>query len=65
MSAIGPLKIEQLIELWKSTVDPSYAESLITAGEGEGFEVYTQAFAMLARVSEAIERTRQSLFIRE
>lgn len=60
----GSLSISQLIELWKSTVDPGYADSLISAGEGNGFEVYTQAFAMLARVSEAIERTRQSMFIR-
>jgi len=54
---------EQFLEIWKGSVDELYSQSLIEAGEGNGFEAYTQFFAILERVSRAIEVTTQSLFI--
>lgn len=53
----------ELVALWRSVVDSSYARRFVEAGEGAGFEVYTQAFEMLLRVSKAIDVTTQALFI--
>jgi len=60
----GPLTADDFLELWRSAVDETYSEPLEAAGEGEGFEAYTQLFAQFERVSKAVERTFQSLFIR-
>jgi hypothetical protein len=60
---VGPLAASDIQAIWVSAVDSSYAEPLIAAGEGEGFEAYTQAFQQWARVSQAIDVSLQSMFI--
>lgn len=59
----GPLTTAELLEVWKGAVDKSYRDPLIAAGDGQGLEVHTQALAQLARVSQAIDTTTQSMFI--
>jgi len=59
----GPYTIEELLAFWKTIVDPLYAEAFLEQGEGNGLEVFTQAMAQLVRVSEAIDRTTQAMFI--
>jgi hypothetical protein len=60
----GPLSIAELEALWKSVTDQGYWRPLVEKGEGTGYEAHTQAFAQFARVSEAVDRTTQALFIR-
>ncbi len=60
----GPLTATDLAAIWKSSVDRSYHEPIIRAGEGRGYEVYTQYFTQLARVAQAIDVTTQAMFIR-
>jgi hypothetical protein len=59
----GPLTIADLLEVWKSATDSSYNEAFVEAGEGGGLEAYTQGFAQLARVSQAIDVTTQAMYI--
>ncbi len=59
----GPLTQAELQELWESVTDPSYSRPFVELGEGEGFEAYTQFFAQLARVSEAVDTSTQARFI--
>ena len=59
----GPLTLDELLDLWRSTTDRSYNEPFLRAGEGEGLEAITQGLSQLARASAAIDRTTQSLFI--
>lgn len=59
----GALTQSELQAVWEGAVDKNYSQSLIAAGEGNGFEVYTQTFVQLARVSQAIDTTTQAMFI--
>lgn len=59
----GPLTAADLQAIWEGAADRGYTEPLIQAGEGEGFEVWTQMFAQFARASEAIDVSTQALFI--
>jgi hypothetical protein len=59
----GPLTAEDLQAIWEGAVDRSYREPLIAAGEGGGFEVYTQAFQQAARLSSAVDYSTQQLYI--
>jgi hypothetical protein len=59
----GPLSVAQLLSLWQAACDRGYTDPFIVAGEGNGLEVFTQAFAGLARVSQAIDTTMGSLYI--
>lgn len=59
----GPLTFEDLQAVWEGAVDREYARPLIAAGEGGGFEVYTQAFTQIARASAAVDRTFQQVYI--
>ena len=59
----GPLTQGDLQAIWESTTDPGFWQPLEQAGEGQGFEAYTQAFAQHARVSTAIDVTTQAMFI--
>ena len=61
---VGPLSLSDLLALWQTVVDKGYSDPIVTAGEGNGLEVYTQAFEQLARVSRAIDTTTQAMFIR-
>ncbi len=60
----GPLTLADITAIWRGGVDESYSSDFEAAGEGNGFEAYTQGFAQFARVSEAIDRTTQGLYIR-
>lgn len=60
----GPLTQDDLQAIWESAVDESYSRPFIEAGEGQGFEAYTQGFAQFARVSQAIDVTSQAMFVR-
>ena len=59
----GPLTVADLQAVWEGAVDRSYREPLIAAGEGGGFEVYTQAFEQVARLSQAVDRTTQQMYL--
>jgi hypothetical protein len=59
----GPLTADELMALFKASVDSSYSEALFAAGNGAGLEVYSQLAATLARASQAIDRTTQSLYL--
>ena len=59
----GPLTREELQAVWSGAVDRSYREPLIEAGEGGGFEAWTQLFAQLERASKAIDVTTQAMYI--
>ena len=52
-----------LLAIWQSAVDPLYAQPFLEAGDGGGLEAYTQGFAVMERVSQAIDRTMQAMFI--
>jgi hypothetical protein len=59
----GPLTIADLTAVWQGAVDSSYSNAFIQAGEGKGFEAYTQGFAQYARVSTAIDVTTQACYV--
>ena len=55
--------VDTLLAEWTSAVDEGYSQPIIDHGDGAGLEVYTQAFSQYARVSEAIDRTFQWMYI--
>jgi hypothetical protein len=59
----GPYTQQELLDLWKSVTDPLYAQPLLDQGDGHGLEVFNQGIAQAVRVSEAIDRTTQAMFI--
>ena len=59
----GALSEAELLEIWKGALDKSYRDPLLHAGEGNGLEAHTQGLAQLARVSKAIDKTTQAMFI--
>jgi hypothetical protein len=59
----GPLQQSDLLAIWQSVMDDSYTEPFIQAGDGNGLEAWRQVFAQLARVSQAVDTSMQSLFI--
>jgi len=59
----GSFVISELLTLWRSVVDSGYARRFVETGEGFGLEAYTQGMAQLERMSKAIDRTVQSMFI--
>lgn len=61
-----PLKFYTAAELqsvWVSAVDTHYAAPYLAAGDGGGFEIYTQAFKVLSIVSKAVERSLEACYI--
>jgi hypothetical protein len=59
----GPLTAAELRDIWEGAVDVAYRDAFVSAGEGRGFEVWTQLFAQFERASKAIDVTTQALFI--
>lgn len=59
----GPLTISELINVWRSATDDGYNRPLAERGDGFGLEAIGQAAAQLARVSEAVDRSTQAMFI--
>lgn len=58
-----PLSIEDFEAVWQTVVDPGFAQGFVRAGEGAGYEAYTQGMAQLARVSSAINTTMEAMYI--
>lgn len=61
----GPLTRDELLAVWRSSVDGSYGDAFVAAGDGNGLEVYGQAFEQLARVSRAIDTSTQAMYVRK
>ena len=59
----GFFTIADLRAIWLSACDPLYTQPFTDAGDGGGLEAYNQAFAQYERVSQAIDRTMQSMFV--
>jgi hypothetical protein len=59
----GPLTRAELQRIWESAVDEGYRDPFLAAGDGYGFEAWSQFFAQLERVSTAIDVTTQAMFI--
>ncbi len=59
----GPLTQDDLAQLWKSVVDPGYSRPFVEQGEGHGYEAFTQGFAQMGRVSQAVDRSFSALFV--
>lgn len=61
-----PLSADDLMRLWRSSVDPEYARALLEAPDGveSGLVVVEMAAEVMARASLAVERTIQSFFLR-
>lgn len=59
----SPLTIAQFEAVWQSVVDPGFGQGFSNAGEGNGYEAYTQGMAQLARVSSAISTTMGAMYI--
>lgn len=68
---IGPYSVEELERIWLASVDDGYSEPLTETTEDPetgfttGIEVYRQGFEQLARVSEAVNRNFQAMFLQE
>lgn len=59
----GALTRAEIQQVWEGSVDKGYRDPLVRAGEGEGFEAWTQLFAQFERASKAIDVTTQAMFI--
>ena len=59
----GALTEAELLDVWKGALDRSYRDPILQAGEGNGLEAHTQMLAQFARVSRAIDKTTQEMFI--
>lgn len=59
----GPLTQADIQALWEGAMDSSYVQPLEAAGEGQGFEAWTQLFQQLARVSAAADTSSQAMYI--
>lgn len=59
----GPLTRDELMLVWAAACDIGYREPLQDAGDGFGLEVYSQHAAQLERVSKAIDKSTQALYI--
>jgi hypothetical protein len=57
------LSWDELYAVWRSTTDSNFVQSLELAGNGCGLEAYGQMVEQAARLSLAIARTTQSLYI--
>lgn len=59
----GALSRAEIQSVWEGSVDKGYRDPLVRAGEGGGFEAWTQLFAQFERASKAIDVTTQAMFI--
>jgi hypothetical protein len=59
----GALTRDEIQSVWEGAVDKGYRDPLVAAGEGQGFEAWTQLFSVLERASIAIDVTTQAMFI--
>jgi hypothetical protein len=62
-SIVGPLTAEQLQAIWEGGTDSAYVDPYLAAGLGNGLEVHAQGFQQWARVSLAVDRTFQSMYV--
>ena len=61
MSSV-PLSVTQLLALWRSVVDDGYSRPLLELPDS-GIEVIEQSTEQWARVSLAVDRTTQAMFV--
>lgn len=59
----GALTRDELLDIWRGAVDENYSAGLEEAGDGNGLEVIGQAAEQWARVSKAVDRSTQAMFI--
>lgn len=59
----GALSRAEIQSVWEGSVDKGYRDPLVRAGEGNGFEAWTQLFTQFERASKAIDVTTQAMFI--
>jgi hypothetical protein len=59
----GPLSRAEIQAIWEGSADKAYVRPFVEAGDGQGFEVWSQFFAQLERASKAIDVTTQALYI--
>jgi hypothetical protein len=59
----GPLTRDDLQAIWEGALDKSYKDPFLAAGMGNGLEAHGQMWEIFARVSRAVDRTTQALFI--
>lgn len=59
----GPLTRDDLQAIWSGALDKSYRDPFLAAGMGNGLEAHGQMWEIFARVSRAVDRTTQALFI--
>lgn len=59
----GALSRAEIQAVWEGSVDKGYRDPLVRAGEGKGFEAWTQLFAQFERASKAVDVTTQAMFI--
>lgn len=60
---MAALTRDELIALWQSSVDPDFARALLEQPDS-GVEVIEASAEVMAKVSETVERTSQSLFLK-
>lgn len=54
---------DELLDLWRRVLDPSFVASIEESGYGFGFEVYEAHATMVARASLAVERSCQGMYV--
>lgn len=59
----GRFTRDDILRLWRDSVDPEFARGILDAGDGEGAEVVGQMAEQLAAVSLAAERASQELYL--
>lgn len=55
---------EELLQIWRRDLDPGYTIPLEQESEGRGLDVISGLAALLARASEAVQVTTQSLYLK-
>lgn len=60
---MAALTRDELIDLWKSSVDPEFARALLEQPDS-GIEVIEASAEVMSQVSDMVEQTSQSLFLK-
>lgn len=63
MPTRGALSPQELFAVLRSTTDAAYLQPFLDAGYGSGLELFEALTDVLSRVSEAVDRTTQALYI--
>lgn len=55
---------EELVDVWRRSMDASYTDSIENAADGRGLDVISAIATVLERVSEAVKISTQSLYLK-